>query len=217
MTRCSGNTDVDDKVDLLEESWDNNALPIYERTQNWKFLDALSEEIRCAFDDIESIRETFYVGTATGENLEKVGDYVNVRRRDGESDKKLRGRILAQATAGASGATYNELVKLIQAITDLDRDEVQLLVPYQNGNNQNPSTLRVGLPGGVPNSIYSTDDEFVEVVEQAIKAGGEVEANLDPIDSTVFKVKADGDVDDPDNGLTSDNISSGGILAGDVN
>lgn len=56
--------------------------------------------------DIEEIYDSKFLKTATGKELEKLGDLVGVNRKTTEGDIKLRKRIQAEFAAQASDTTY---------------------------------------------------------------------------------------------------------------
>lgn len=177
-------------------------------TNTYRLMDSLLTEMNRIDDSLEDIYEQHHIDSATGRDLSKIGDLVNVPRETGEGDERYRARIKAIFRAATIGTNYDEFVEFVASVLDTDIDNIEFLTSY----GARPATVDVSAESEVYDSVNLTPTDLRELLGGGVPAGHEVRI----IEGGTFRLKADGDTDQPEQGLTSDAISSGGTLAGDL-
>jgi hypothetical protein len=195
---------ADNTEDLISE-WDLTVIYPFEDTNLYGLLSGLA----AAYDDIDEavqdLLEQRHVETATGRSLELLGDLADVSRQSGESDDKYRKRIVASFRAGLSGATFEDLLSFLEFILEIDGETIEI-------SQDTGARASVNLPSNAVTQSPLTSSEITQLSEDVVPAGHTISL----VQSGTFEVKADGTANDPDKGLTSDSISTGGTLSQDI-
>lgn len=178
------------------------------QSNTYKLVKALLSEADRIDGELEEIYDQTHINTATGKNLEKIGDLVDVNRQTGEGDGKYRARIKGNFRASTTGTTYNDFSEFVATVLNTDIDNLNFLTSY----DAEPATVTVNADPSIYQNTVLTAQDIVSIVEQGVPAGHAV--NL--TEGGTFRLKEDGDIDDPSKGLTSDSISTGGTLAEDL-
>lgn len=109
-------------------------------------LEALLEAIGNQFEDLEREREHVFnakfVDEATGEQLEKLGEFVQISSRKGENESEFRQRIKSTTRSKLASGTYDEVEELISVLLDVNTSLVDIREFY---NTDKPSFV-VRLP-----------------------------------------------------------------------
>lgn len=158
--------------------------------------------------DLEEIYEQQHINSATGADLDKWGQLVDVNRQTGESDDKYRARIKAEFRQATMETTFDQFVEFIASVLNTNVDNVTLLFNF----DPDPATVTVSMQSSVFDGLNLTNTGVQDLLDGGVPAGHEVKI----IEEGTFRLKADGDVDDADRGLTSDSITTGGTLASDL-
>lgn len=158
--------------------------------------------------DLEEIYEQQHINSATGEQLDKWGRLVDVNRKTGEADAKYRARIKAEFRQATMETTFDQFVEFTASVLGTSVENVTLLFNFE----PDPATVTVSMQSSVFDQLNLTNADVQDLLDGGVPAGHEVKI----IEEGTFRVKADGDVDDADKGLTSDSISTGGTLASDL-
>lgn len=200
---------IEDKRNIIEadEQWDSG-IAFGPGTNTYRLVKALLSEADRIDGELEEIYDQTHINTATGKSLEKIGDLVDVNRQTGEGDGKYRARIKGNFRASTTGTTYNDFSEFVATVLNTDIDNLNFLTSY----DAEPATVTVNADPSVYQNTVLTAQDIVSIVEQGVPAGHAV--NL--TEGGTFRLKEDGDIDDPSKGLTSDSISTGGTLAEDL-
>lgn len=190
-----------------DQEWDSG-IEFTPQSNTYKLVRALLSEAERIDGGLEDIYDAQHIDTATGDDLDKLGDLVNISRKTGESDATYRARVKAEFRAATIGTTFEQFIEFVSAVLATDPDNVDLFTNYGG----RPATVDVSADTQVYNNAALTPTQLKDVLGSGVPAGHEVRV----IEGGTFQLKADGDTDDPTKGLTSDGISSGGTLAGDL-
>lgn len=161
----------------IVQNW-NHAISIEKSDNLYKLLEVVGLENQRIDLDIEELYENRFIENATGKELEKLGDYVGVNRKIGESDKKLRHRIRSAFLAQASGATYDDFVKTMFAILQTKKDSVHVITPPDSS----PKVVKLEIDGSVINKHVLTKTELAILLSKSVSA----DARVDIIEQGTF-------------------------------
>ena len=190
-----------------ENVWDSG-IAFNPNTNTYKLMRAALSEADRIDTDLENIFDQHHINTATGDDLNKIGDLINLDRKSGESDSKYRARIKSKFRAATIGSTFDQFTQYVASVLNTDLDNVDILTNYGN----DPAVVSVAVQSEVYDAVDLTASEIQNILGDGVPAGHEVST----LEDGTFRLKADGDGDDPDKGLTSDSISTGGTLATDL-
>jgi hypothetical protein len=192
----------------LKQTWPSDALAF--QGENRALAGTLAESIDKNFRQLDAVREARHIGDAAGSQLERIGRLVGVRRREDESDAKYRARVQGTAAAGRSSGTFDDLLSATATILDVSENRVELRTDFA----ANPATAFVYVRTADLEASLLTTSDLKEVLEDAVLAGHAVEVVEQG--ANPFTVINDTQTNDPDRGLTSDSISTGGGLTSDA-
>lgn len=194
-------------INTAEDEW-KSGIDFGENSNTYKLLRALLSEAERIDDELEAIYEQQHISTATGEDLERFGDLVGVSRRSGESDEGFRARIKANFAASTTLTTWDDFAEFAASVLETDINKIDLQTDYE----VQPATIRIISDSSVYEDTTLSNTDLVDVLGSGVPAGHEVLVE----EIGTFRVKSDGTTDDPDKGLTSDSISTGGTLSSDL-
>lgn len=187
--------------------WDS-PLEFGRGANTYSLVKALLSQADRIDSDLTDIYHQQYIDSATGKELDQFGELVQTNRQTGESDEKYRARIKAAFRASTMGGTYDQFAQYVASVLNTDISNLSFRTDYE----ALPATVIVRANSSVFNSVNLTNQEVVDLLGRGVPAGHAVEVT----ESGTFLLKADGDTDTAENGLTSDSISTGGTLAGDI-
>lgn len=193
-------------IRTASENW-NSGITFAPESNTYKLVRALLSQAHRIDEDLEWIQSSHAIQTATGSNLEKIGQLVDVDRRSNESDASYRARIKATFRSATTSTTFNEFVQFSSRVLDTSIDNITFTT-----SPAFPASVSVSTDESVYNNLNLSNEDVKELLGMGVPAGHEVRI----LESGTFKLKTDGETDDPDKGLTSDSISTGGTLAEDV-
>lgn len=190
-----------------KREWDS-ALAFADNSNNRRLFDALLTAADRIDSDIEDIYEQTHIDSATDRELDQFGELVNVERKSNESDDKYRARIKATFRASTMGSTFDQFTEFVSVVLNTDIDNIRFLTPYERF----PATVDVSANSEIYDALNLTNQDVIELLERGVPAGHEVRV----FEEGTFRLKSDGDGDDPSKGLTSDAIETGGTLRQDL-
>jgi len=193
-------------IRTAEKKW-NSGIAFSPHSNTYKLLESLLSEAGRIDNDLTAINKSTKINTAFGEELEKIGNLVNVNRQSNESDVKYRARIKATFRAATTSATFDEFVQFSSSVLSTDVNNLTFTT-----NVPESATIRVGADGDVYDNADLTNQQIVDLLGRGVPAGHEV--NI--VERGTFLLKSDGQANTADNGLTSDTIDTGGTLAADI-
>lgn len=209
----------------IERRW-SSPLDFSRRSNNYKLLDALTTALDTTDSELEEIYAAQHIDSAHGANLDKFGQLVNVRRNSStygtskygitpygtesgsETDDAYRARIKANFRASTSTTTWDEFVEFCATVLNTNVDNITFTTNY----GANPATISVSAQSEIFSTVSLTPTDVVDLLGSGVPAGHEVQV----LERGTFRLKEDGDANTEANGLTADNIDTGGTLATDV-
>lgn len=154
----------------IVENW-NHPVRATDGKNLTEFLLVRGDENHRIEQDIKSLYEQTKIESATGEELERIGDYVNVTRKAGEGDEKLRLRIRAEFIAQASDTSYIDFLTGAAQIVGVDTSQIEIERP--------PTTpakvIRVKFSGSVADSLPFSNTELESLLNKMISVDARIE------------------------------------------
>lgn len=201
--------DIPDERNITEafDQWDSG-IEFGPGSNTYRLVDALLSQADRIDDDLEAVYDQQHINSATGENLDKFGNLVNVSRQTGESDARYRVRIKARLRAATIEPTFDQFVQFVASVLNTSNENIGFTTNYGG----DPATVTVSAPQDIYDSVALTESEVADILGEGVPAGHEVQALV----GGTFRLRSDGEISDPDKGLTSDSISTGGTLAEDI-
>jgi len=195
-------------VELVRDAWPTRGIPFL--GPNKTFGGVLAEETDYVFRQLDYLRPSYQIDDSSGEQLDRLGAIIGVRRKEGEGDDKLRARIKATATAARSSGTIRDILDATSSIVDTEVGRVELDFDYV----VEPGTVFVYLRSSDLDTLSVTTKELATILQDVVVAGHRVEVIEQG--SNPFTVRNDSQTNDTDLGLTSDSIQTGGGLVSDI-
>jgi hypothetical protein len=192
------------------EAWDNPGIPF--RGNNVRFAEAIGEEKDAVLRQLDRIKQSHHIKDAGGTQLDRIGEVANISRRDGESDAEYRSRIIGTLSAGRSSGTFSDLLDTTATVLGVKKERVELQYGWKAGADVATAYIYVRR-ADIDNVALSLQD-LTDILKDAVLAGHDVE--VIERGANPFTVIDDSMVNDPDRGLTSDSISTGGGLVSDA-
>jgi len=158
------------EADIIE-NWDY-PISIEEDDNLYKLLEVLASENRRLDLEIESIYENRFVKTATGNELEKLGEYVGITRKTGEPDSKLRFRITGGFISQASDTTYDAFASAALVILDTNSGAVEFITPP---DSVGPKIVELRVDGSIIDNHPLTLDELQVLLNGALSVDARCE------------------------------------------
>lgn len=200
-----------DNIETAVDEWGNLALPpIYDEGSNIrKLLKALLSEHDRIDSDLKDILDGRHLSTATGKELDRIGELGNVLRKDGESDDKYRARIRAKLTAGNSSATFDDIALFITTTLSVDPEGVTISTDFATS----PTAVITEIDYDDLDGLQITDTEFSDIVATLVPAGHTTRVTA----TGTFELSSESYTPPSGTGLTDDSGTAGGTLSGDIN
>jgi hypothetical protein len=153
----------------IVENW-KYPIPVEEKTELYKLLQVSSKENKRINLDIETIYNNRFVTSATGDELEKIGELVGVRRKTAEGDKKLRKRIRGEFAAQASDTTFETFAVAALSILDADPDNISIEKPPTTVDK----VVNLYVDGGILDDNPLSNTEITDLLDRTVSAGAKV-------------------------------------------
>lgn len=159
------------QADIIE-NWDHTIQPHHDDSM-YKLLEVISSENNRLDIELDELYDNRFLSTATGNELEKIGDLVGVIRKNNESDVKLRKRIRGAFAAFASDTTYNSFTAAAISILDGSADSVAFITPPDS----DPKTVTIEVDGAVVDANPLTVSEIVVLLNGALSVDAQLNIN----------------------------------------
>jgi hypothetical protein len=195
-------------ISALKQVWDNDGIPF--RGNNIRLAGALAENSQHALRQLDWIRESHHIDDAAGEQLDDIGRVAGISRKENERDAKYRARIKGRLVAGRSSGTFDDIIRAAATVVETSIDRIELQTDF----SVDQATCQVYLRTADLNDAELTITEVTEILKDVVIAGHDIEVIEQGSDP--FTVRSDTQANDPDLGLTSDSISTGGGLVSDT-
>jgi hypothetical protein len=136
------------------------------------YLRTILSQIKSLEADIGEVADQRFVETATGEELERLGEQVGVERKTGEADSALRRRIRAAYAAARSTGTYEDIAQVALLLLDADPSEISIVRAENTGS---PGTARVEVPTPVLSASPLSEPQIVDILGDAAVGGHRIQ------------------------------------------
>jgi len=192
-------------IDFVSANWSNYGVSIDERSNTYALMRALTSQCDRIDKDLSVVRQARHIETAVGKEVDRLGKIVSVSRRDGETDERLKKRIVLAFYAARTTCSFDEFARFTIEILDTDFSDAEFWYDFENYH----ATIFVSAYPETYDRSPFTRGEIADYLAEVVPAGHRVNIQ----EQGTFIVKDDNDQDDPDRGLTSDEIETGGGLA----
>lgn len=207
MTENYNRIEDDRNISEASAEWDS-PVEFNPNSNTYKLVRALLSINDRVDEDLEDIYEEQHIDSADGRDLDTLGALVSVDRNTNEGDDTYRARIKAVFRASTMGTTYDQFAEFCASVLSTDVDNLNFRTPY----GAEPATVNVGADPSIYDALNLSTSDIRDLLGSGVPAGHEVNV----LEGGTFRLKQDGQVDDPEKGLTSDGISTGGTLAADL-
>lgn len=153
----------------IVENWDHE-IEIHEESNHAKLLEVVGKENKRLDLDIERVYDSKFIRTATGTELEKIGSFVGIKRKNGEGDDKLQKRIEAEFVAQASDTTYSSFASAVLFILEAEANTTNIITPPQAPRK----SVTVEVDGSIIADNPLTKTELANLLDKCVSAGGKV-------------------------------------------
>jgi len=233
----------DRNITKAAREWDS-AIDFSPYANTYKLLNSLLSQADETDNILDRVYHAHQIESAKGKELEQFGKLVNVQRNGGEPDSRYRTRIKAEFAQSRTETTFNDFVEFTASIlgtnianidistnysgnpatvsvfanpqvyesSALSAQEISENIDISTNYSGNPATVSVFANPQVYESSALSAQEISEILGGGVPAGHSVNAQ----ESGTFRLISDGESNDPDKGLTSDSIETGGTLAADL-
>jgi len=187
------------------DTWDSPAT-VQEDSNNRAVLRSLLSSLDAVDDSLTVIYDQHHINTASGNALDRIGEFVGVDRQTGEGDDTYRSRIKGRFRAATIEPTTDNFTEFVATLLNTNMGNFRLL------RGPNSPVVTVSALPNVWESAGLTNQTLANLLDDGVPAGHAVQIQ----EEGTFRLKVDGEVDDADQGLTSDSIETGGTLSADV-
>lgn len=136
-------------------------------TQDRKLFDLLrvfGGELDTIDDEIQTLYDERHIKTATGEQLELIGELADIERETNEGDGRYRARVIGEIKAASSDTDFDTLVEFVSVLLDVSRENVV----FERGNEA--ALLLIEVPEGAIADSPLNDTDVTELTRQAVPA-----------------------------------------------
>ena len=136
----------------------------------YKLLDVLASETGRIDLDAEHLYDQRFIDSASGNELEKIGFEVGVKRRANETDEHLRRRIYTAYAAQSSNTTYEAVAQAALTIIGAEPTQLSIETPPESGDKNINITASLTVIEDCP----LTEGEIVSNLEDSISVDASV-------------------------------------------
>jgi len=155
------------KKEEIIENWDHQ-IPVTEEDDLYKLLKVVESENRRIDVDLQDLYDNRFVESATGKELEKLGDMVGVVKKTNEVDSKLQKRVKAAYAAKGSDTTYSYFTQFVLDLLETNSDGVSFVTPPET----QPKVVEVNIDGTILDDSVLTKQELVLLFNAALSVDG---------------------------------------------
>jgi len=158
-----------DNTQAIIENWEH-PISLFEEDNLYKLLEVVALENNRIDLDIEEVYDDKFLSSATGEELEKIGDLVGVNRKTAEGDEKLRKRIQGEFAAQASDTTHEVFASAMLSILGTNKNAVTVNTPPDTV----PKVVEVEVDGSIISDNPLTKTELAKLLDKTVSADAKV-------------------------------------------
>lgn len=136
--------------------------------ENWS---TLVEDFAAEFDQIKEARKEVavsrYVETAIGQQLDRIGEFVQTPRKTEESDEHYRARLIVNFKSITAGGTIDDFLEVSETILETDPSNITIEEPHST----EPARVDLKVPDYIIQQADFTIDDYAGYLRE-IKAAG---------------------------------------------
>jgi hypothetical protein len=190
------------------EVWENEGVPYVANEPNARFANTLGEEDDYVKRQLDYIYDARHLDHAAGQQLDRIGLLIGLRREEDEGDERYRERIRGTMIAGRSAGTREDVIHATAQIVGIDKSDVRV------EHAGTPGDGTVTIPNGALDDRALTTADVKDILEDTVIAGHSI--TVQERYTNPFTITDDQTANDPLLGLTSDTTSDGGTLVEDL-
>jgi hypothetical protein len=110
----------------------NNLPDLYDKSTDsnlYKLLSSFGTELDTFTDEMDKAKRSRFVDTATGSDLDKLGELINLRRFFNESDDNYRGRLKSKVPSFIGGGAISAIRQVIKNYLGVEPSIIEHYVP----------------------------------------------------------------------------------------
>lgn len=135
-------------------------------------LQTIIKELQRIDLDIDQLYDQRFLSTATGEELERLGDIVDIDRKTGEGDNKLRQRIRGGFAVAVSKGTYDDIARVGHLVLDADPSDINIVTAEEvYDKTGDPATVLIESDQSVIDSSALSSTEMETILTDAVVGG----------------------------------------------
>jgi uncharacterized phage protein gp47/JayE len=166
-----------DNVEDIVDNWDHS-IDLREEDDLYKLLQVVARENQRIDLDIEYIYDNKFVNTATGKELEKIGELVGVRRKTAEPDTKLRKRIKGEFAVQASDTTFKQFASIALTLLETEPEGIEIHTPPETA----AKVVEIQIDGSVIDDNALTKSELIDMLNRVVS----IDARVNIIETGTF-------------------------------
>lgn len=155
------------------DNWDH-PIALFEGDKLYKLLEIVAIEDNRIDLDIEEIYDSKFLETATGAELEKIGDLVGINRKTDEPDEKLRKRIQIEFAAQSSDTTFDVFASIVLSVLETNKDSVSITTPPESL----PKVIILDVDGRVVDNSPFTTTEIKNLLNRTVSSDARVDIKI---------------------------------------
>lgn len=190
----------------IRDAWDSGGLSLHPDNEIYTFLQSLAMPLGLLSDDLVEIHDAQHIGTARGREIGLIGDLADVNRQSGETDARLRSRIIAALRAGVTGTTHSDVLQFLSTLLEVDSSRIDM-----DRAPERPGVAIARINATDLQNATLTKEDVANFGTKVVPAGHRLEIEL----QGTFLVESDSMDISPERSISSDSFE-GGTLAGDI-
>lgn len=205
--------EADGAPDDVLARFENHLKPAFKDdsgTQWNKFLKTLAFEFEDWIEARNDVHLARFIDTADGVELDRIGEFVDVQRRGGETDDHYRARLKVEFHRRVGSGTIDDVIKTSALLLDTSRSNITVTEDFDT----EVARFDVEVPTHVIGSSGVSVDEYGQLLENVRAAGVRVVAKSKG--SFTYRSESDfkNGVNDPSKGYSGLNTDTGGSYSG---
>ena len=115
--------------------FDNLPSRVYTKEESsnlYKFLSSFANEMDQVTGAMEELRKTKFIDTAMGQDLDKLGALLNLKRFSTENDEGFRARVKTRVQTFIGGGTVEALKQIIRLALNVEPTVIEHYMPAKN-------------------------------------------------------------------------------------
>jgi hypothetical protein len=130
-------------------------------SNNYQFLLSFAENFNSMLNQIIQLKNDIQISTATGNDLDDIGELFKLDRRPQESDDNYRSRILSYWSSLLGGGTKESISTSLSRLLDISQDSITITSNYAN------MIIEIGVDEDTDTSLLNNIESTVTDIKAA--------------------------------------------------